>query len=564
MSSLLMPGMFLKLIILVISPPNNQTIKKTMNKPSKDTGTIARSAGKVSIAVMCSRILGLVREQAFAVLFGAGFAYDAFVVAFRIPNLLRDLFGEGALSAAFVTVFSEYESKEDTRETWRLAGNVLVFITILLSVITLTGILFAKPLITLMVDADFEQITGKMELTRQLTVIMFPFLIFISLSSVVMGILNTKGRFFIPALASSFFNLGSIVGGVSLSLILPRFGYPAIVGMAIGTLIGGFLQLAGQLPSLFKTGFIFLPRLDLKNPGLKRIIRLMAPAIIGLAALQINIFINTYFASSQTEGSLSWLNYAFRLFQLPVGVFGVALSVATLPLLSRHAAAKDMNSLQETFTSSLTMAFCLAIPASAGLIFLAEPIIRIIFEHGIFSSHDTIKTAEALTFYAMGLTAYSAVKIMVPVFYALDDTRYPVIGSFLAVGVNIIVILLTINTLHHKAMALSISVAMTVNFLFLGTILHRKLQGFSLTYLLTGLSKVLLATLIMLGALILLQTGLNTLLEPGFIQELIKVILLVISGATLYGFVLYMLKLKELSFITEKITARIKGNSSSP
>lgn len=508
---------------------------------------------------MCSRVLGLVREQAFAVLFGAGFAYDAFVVAFRIPNLLRDLFGEGALSAAFVTVFSEYDTRKDARETWRLAGNILVFITILLSIITLTGILFAKPLITLMVDADFEQIPSKVELTRQLTVIMFPFLIFISLSSVVMGILNTKGRFFIPALASSFFNLGSIVGGVSLALVLPRFGYPAITGMAIGTLVGGFLQLAGQLPSLFRTGFVFLPRLDLKNPGLKRIMRLMAPAIIGLAALQINIFINTYFASSQAEGSLSWLNYAFRLFQFPVGVFGVALSVATLPVLSRHAASNDIGSMKETFTSSLTMAFCLAIPASAGLILLAEPIIGIIFEHGNFSNYDTIKTAEALIFYSLGLTAYSAVKVMVPVFYALDDTRYPVIGSFLAVGVNIIVILLTIDLLHHKAMALSISIAMTVNFLFLGTVLHRKLRGFSLSYLLAGLGKVMLATLVMAGGLGLIQTGLSHLIKQGFFQELLSVILQVLSGAAIYGVVLHFLRLRELSLITEKINARLKG-----
>ncbi|HSQ85448.1 MAG TPA: lipid II flippase MurJ, partial [Desulfobacterales bacterium] len=227
----------------------------SMHHPAEDTGKIARSASTVSVAVMCSRVLGLVREQAFAVLFGAGFAFDAFVVAFRIPNLLRDLFGEGALSAAFVTVFSDYDETKGSEATWKLAGNILVFITILLSIITLIGIIFADKIVLALVDADFEKIPDKVALTRLLTMIMFPFLIFISLSSVVMGILNTKGKFFIPALASSFFNLGSIIGGVSLAFLLAENDHPSIVGMAIGTLIGGMLQFGGQLPSLVRTDF---------------------------------------------------------------------------------------------------------------------------------------------------------------------------------------------------------------------------------------------------------------------------------------------------------------------
>jgi putative peptidoglycan lipid II flippase len=508
-----------------------------MQQPAEDTGKIARSASKVSIAVMCSRVLGLIREQAFAVLFGAGFAFDAFVVAFRIPNLLRDLFGEGALSAAFVTVFSDYDETRGAEATWKLAGNVLVFITILLSIITLIGILFADKIVLALVDADFEKIPDKIALTHLLTMIMFPFLIFISLSSVVMGILNTKGRFFIPALASSFFNLGSIVGGVSLAYLLSENGQPSIVGMAIGTLIGGMLQLGGQLPSLARTDFKFMPHLNLKDPGLYRILKLMAPAVFGLAALQINIFINTYFASSLQEGSLSWLNYAFRFFQFPVGVFGVAISVASLPLLSRQAATKDFTRLKETFTASLTMAFSLTIPATVGLVLLADPIIRIIFEHGNFTAVDTYKTAEALRYYALGLFAYASVKVMVPVFYALDDTRYPVVGSFLAVGANILIILLTITTLQHKALALSISGAMTANFLFLGIILYRKLEGYSLPYLTTGLVKVFSAALLMGLYLHGLGAILADWMQKGFLNELTGVFFFVLSGAAIYGFV---------------------------
>ncbi|MDH4321638.1 MAG: murein biosynthesis integral membrane protein MurJ [Desulfobulbaceae bacterium] len=528
-----------------------------MKKPGADTGAIARSAGTVSVAVMCSRVLGLVREQAFAALFGAGFAYDSFVVAFRIPNLLRDLFGEGALSAAFVTVFSDYDTTRDKSETWRLVGNVLVFFAILLSILTLIGILCAKPLVLLLAP-HFDKVANKVELTRQLTVIMFPFLILISLSSVVMGILNTKGRFFIPALASSFFNVGSLLGGVGLAMLMPRFGQPAIVGMAIGTLIGGFLQLAGQLPTLWKSGFVFLPRLDLTDPGLRRILRLMVPAVIGLSATQINIFVNTNFASSLAQGSVSWLNYAFRLVQFPIGVFGVAVSVATLPVIARYAAVKDFVGLRETYVSSLAIAFCLTIPATVGLYMLAGPIIGVIFEHGNFTAFDTVRTAEALSYYALGLFAYSAVKVMVPVFYALDDTRYPVIGSFLAVGGNILIILLSIDSLQHRAIALATSSAMVCNFLFLSVILYKKLHGYSLSYLAAGLAKVLAAALLMGGWIVFAQGWLGDLGQGGGLLTRVAVLLaLVASAGSVYGVTLYALRFKELTLIVDRLAAKM-------
>lgn len=536
-------------------------VDRPMKNPAQDTGKIARSAGTVSVAVMCSRILGLIREQAFAILFGAGYAFDAFVVAFRIPNLLRDLFGEGALSAAFVAVFADSEAKKGERETWALVGNVLVFFTILLSTLTLLGIIFSEQIVRFMVDAEFEAVPGKVALTRQLSVIMFPFLIFVSLSSVVMGILNTRGRFFIPALASGFFNLGSVIGGVGLALVLPHFGQPAIVGMAIGTLIGGLLQFSGQLPTLFRTGFTFLPRLNLRDPGLRRIVRLMLPAVIGLAPLQINVLINTYFASSLEEGSLSWLSYAFRLFWLPVGVFGVALAMAAMPVISRHAALKDIARLRETVTSALTMAFCLTIPAAVGLVFLAEPIVRIVFQHGSFTPLATVKTAEALTCYALGLFAYSSVKIMVPVFYALDKTRYPVMGSFLAMGANVLVVILTIDFLQHQALAFGVSCAMTLNFLFLGAVLYQKLGGYSLSYLFTGLVKVVCASLFMALGLFLSRN-----LVSGFVPGSLPVEALVLGvqmagGALLYGLALYALGLEELRFLVERIRQRLSGGA---
>jgi len=525
------------------------------DKASSSTGKIARSASAVSGAVMCSRVLGLVREQVFAGMFGAGYAYDAFVVAFRIPNLLRDLFAEGALSAAFVTVFSDYDTNKGRQATWQLASNVLVFIAILLSLITLTGIFFAEPIVNLLAP-DFSLIAGKTELTGLLTRIMFPFLIFVALAAVVMGMLNTSGRFFVPAMSSSFFNLGSIIGGVSLALLLPRFGQPAIVGMAWGTLIGGLMQLLIQLPTLRKTGFRFKPQINLRDPGLKRILWLMLPATIGLSATQINIFINTNFASSCVEGSVSWLNYAFRMVQLPIGVFGVAFSIAAMPVLAKHAAQKDFTGLKQTFTSSLVMVFSLTIPATVGLILLAHPIIRLIFEHGAFTPVDTMRTAQALTYYAYGLFAYSAVKIMVPVFYALNNTKYPVIGSFIAVAANIIIITLTIDTFAFRAIALSTSCSMALNFLFLGVILYRKLTGFSLAYLGLGTLKILLASMVMGSGILALKKLLNPMLQGSIPLQLLGVFMVIGVAALLYGITLHMLRLPELKVITEKVGQR--------
>lgn len=518
--------------------------------------TIAQSAAAVGIAVMCSRVLGLIREQVFAGLFGAGYTNDSFVVAFRIPNLLRDLFGEGALSAAFVTVFSAYDTNRTQADTWRLASNVLTFILILLSLITLVCIIFAEPLVY-MLAPDFSLVEGKVELTRKLTQIMLPFLVLISLSAVVMGMLNTKGKFFVPALASSFFNLGSIIGGTSLALILPHYGQPAIVGMAIGTLIGGALQLGMQLPTLFKTGFRYRPTLNLADPGLRKILTLMIPATIGLSATQINIFINTNFASSCIEGSVSWLYYAFRLVQLPIGVFGVALSIAMLPVLAKQAAKKQIDLMKKTMISSLTLVFALTLPATVGLMLLSEPIIRIIFEHGAFTEADTLATANTLTLYAIGLFAYSANKVLVPAFYALDKTRYPVIASFMAIIINIIIVSFTIDSFGHLAIALSTSLTMLINFAFLMVVLYRSLNGYAVSYLLNGLVKIGLGSMAIAMFLMFTRRYCATWLNGGLFEQISSLAILIIASALIYTTVLHFLKLNELSVLTDKIREKL-------
>ncbi len=525
---------------------------------ASQTGQIARAASAVSLAVLASRLLGLVREQVFAGFFGAGYANDAFVVAFRIPNLLRDLFAEGALSAAFVTVFTDYDQKLGSEKTWRLANNVIACLTVLLGAVVLAGIVFSPELVGLMAP-DFGAVPGKAHLTALMTRIMFPFLPLVSLAAVAMGILNARGKFFVPALASSFFNLGVIGFGLLLSLGAPRLGIHPIVGMAWGALIGGLLQLLVQLPLLWQVGFRPQWVLDLRDSGLIRIARLMLPAVVGLSAVQINIFINTFYAASCPEGSLSWLNYAYRLFHLPMGLFGVALMVATIPVVSRHASNRDLPALRDALQSSLALAFLVSLPAACGLIFLAKPIIALIYQHGHFTAADTTQTAAALSLYSLGLLAFAGVKIMVPVFYALNDTRIPVVGSFLTVGANLVLINLTLAPLQHRAIALSTSLSMVINFVFLGLLLYRKLGGFRAGELGLTLAKAAAASLVMGLAVSYTHPLLLNRLGSGLLGQTAALGAVMALGAGLYGFLASRLNIPEFQELRRHLQARWGG-----
>jgi putative peptidoglycan lipid II flippase len=520
------------------------------------TGAIARAAGVMSVAVFASRILGLVREQVFAGMFGAGYAIDAFVVAFRIPNLLRDLFAEGALSTAFVTVFTRYEAQKGPERTWRLANNVITCTILLVGAITVIGVL-ASPFLVGLMAPDFGLVSGKLALTTRMTRIMFPFLLLVSLAALVMGILNARGKFFVPALASSFFNMGSIAAGVTLSLVVPYFGVPAIVGMAWGTLIGGLLQLAVQLPLLRKVGYRAEPVLDLKDEGLRQIMILMLPAVVGLSATQINVFINTFYAASCPEGSISWLNYAYRLVHLPQGLFGVALSVATLPVVSRLAAKNDMAGLKDSFESSLSLAFLLTVPAGFGLAALAEPIIAVIFQHGRFTGWDTQQTAAALMYYSIGVFAFAGVKILVPVFYALNNTRTPVVGSFLTVGANLLFINLTLEALQHRAIALSTSLSMIVNLVFLGIMLFRFVGGFRVGRLLVNLLKVSAASFAMAVLAHLGHQWLGGWLGPALPTRVLALLLAILGAGAFYALLISRLRIAEFRDLAAEVKRRL-------
>lgn len=392
---------------------------------------------------------------------------DAFITAFRAPNLLRDLFAEGALSTAFVTVFSQKIATEGDASAWRVASKMVTLTTVFMSIVSLLGVIFAPQLIYVLAPGFGAE---KAVLTIALTRIMYPFILLVSLSALVMGVLNAKNIFTAPALASSFFNLGSIVGGVSFGWWLdPHFGPHALFGLALGTLLGGLLQLGIQLPSLYKAGFRFLLDFQWRDPGVRRILLLMLPAVIAASAVQVNVMVNSIFASFLGDGAVSWLSFSFRLMQLPLGVFGVAVATVTLPVVSRIAALGDMSQFRSTLGRALRLSFFLTIPAAIGLIVLAEPIIAIIYQRGKFTSVDTLKTAEALQFYALGLISYASIKVLQPAFYAINHRWIPMLISFFSIALNFLFNWFFIFHLKmgHKGLALSTAFSATMNFTLL-------------------------------------------------------------------------------------------------
>jgi len=445
--------------------------------------SVARNAGVISLAVTASRVLGLVRDQVFAALFGAGLQYDAFLTAFRIPNLLRDLFAEGALSAAFVTTFTQVQQTKGSEEAFRLSNRVATALMLVLSAICVVGWIFARSIVYWLAPG-FYDVPGKAELTIHLTRIMIPFLLLIALAAKAMGILNARNKFAIPAIAPVFFNLGSVIGGLFLGFTVgPSLGRSPIEGMAFGTLVGGFLQFAVQWPSLRRAGFRYRPMLDFYDPGVRQIMRLMGPAIIGTAAVQINVFVNTNFASEIVDpatgavlnGPVSWLSYAFRFMQFPIGVFGVAIATAALPPLSRSTSNPDYVEFRQTLAHSLALVFLLCIPSAVGLVVLGRPIVALVFEHGKFTSFDTVQTANALAAYSLGLAGYAAVKVLSPAFYALNDARTPMLISVGSIVVNFVMNSLLVGPFGHVGLAFSTSTVALVNFLLLAVFMRRRL-----------------------------------------------------------------------------------------
>jgi putative peptidoglycan lipid II flippase len=480
---------------------------------------LARSAGLIGIATMASRLLGIAREVVLALMFGASSTpyMDAFNVAFRIPNLVRDLFAEGAMTAAFVPTFTRTLNGKGKDAAWRLGNLVINALLLVTGVLVVLGIVFAAPITRAITSADlvgdflrlfgfaaqapspggFASVPGKLELTTELTRIMMPFLTTVAVAVAMMGMLNSLHRFFLPALSPAMFNVVTILCAVLLAPLLESFGFSPILGVAIGTLLGGLGQIAIQWPTLRREGFRYRPTLSFRDPDVREILRLMGPGTLGLAAVQINVLVNTSLATTQQQGAVSWLQYAFRLMYLPIGLFGVSIATAALPDLSKHAAAEDRAAMRHTISSGLRLMLMLNVPATIGLIVLAQPIIELLFEYRRFHAADTIATAAALMCYSPGLLGYSAVKIASPSFYSLRDSRTPAIVSVLSILLNLTLNIVLVRVMGYRGLALGTAIAALFNAGTLLFLLGRRLDGIEGRAVFISFLKILLASALM-------------------------------------------------------------------
>lgn len=512
------------------------------------------------LAIFGSRLLGLVREVVMNSIFGAGRELDAFLAAFRIPNLLRDLFAEGALSTAFVSTFSKKLAVEGRAAAFRLANLVSSTAMVVMAAIVLVGIWGAEVLVDL-IGWGVQEDPGKLALTVELTRIMFPFILLVSMAAVWMGLLNSLGSFGLPASASTAFNLVSIAAGLACGWLFdPDFGPRAIYGFAIGTVLGGAAQWLIQVPKARALGYRLHWAWDLSDPGLREVLRLMGPAVVGGAAVQVNVLVNTSFAFTLEEGAVTCLNNAFRLMQLPIGLFGVAIATVTLPSVARSAALADPEAVRGKLREGLRLATFLTLPAATGLVLLALPVVRLIFERGAFNLEDSQNTARALQAYAAGLVAYAAIKVLSPAFYALGLPRVPLRVSLIGIGLNLVLNSFFILVLDWgvAGLALSTSLVALINCGQLVWALRRPLGGITAPGFIAALAKIALAAGIMAAGLAVTEVLVGAWLEAGFFPRLAATCLLIGCGMGLYFGAATLLRLEEAA-VGMRLARRLSG-----
>jgi putative peptidoglycan lipid II flippase len=509
---------------------------------------IARAAGIVSGATLLSRILGFIRDMIVAQYFGAGMSTDAFFVAFRIPNLLRRLVGEGSLTVSFIPVYSEYLHQRSQKECEELVHVSFSVLTVVLAGITVLGIA-ASPWIVKIIAHGFVQEPEKFQLTVLLNRLMFPYIFFIGLVALAMGVLNTWRHFAAPALAPIFLNLSIIlcVLWFSQNLSLP------ILALAYGVLLGGILQLLFQIPFLRQKKISFRFLFNPSHPGLRRIATLMGPSVLGLGATQLNVIVSTLLASYLPEGSVSYLYYAGRLLEFPMGIFAIAIATAVLPSLSEQSAKQDMQGLKETLSFSLRLVFFVTLPAMAGLIVLRIPILNLLFQRGAFGMEQTAMTAQALFYYSLGLAAFAGVRIIVPVFYSLQDTRTPVRVALISLVANAGLGILLMMPLRHGGLALASSLAAGLNFSLLVYFLRKKIGPIGSSGILPSFLKSLAGAGIMglMAFAIIPQAPWRT---SGVTGEKISLLLgAMVLGVLIYALSCYLFKSEELRSILRMI-----------
>ena len=505
---------------------------------------MTKAAGVVGSATLLSRIFGFLRDMVIAWFFGAGLATDAFFVAFRIPNLLRRLFAEGSLTISFIPIFTEYLTNRNRQGAFELAGSVFRLLSVILAAVTVLGILLAPFIVTLMAPG-FAGSIEKFDLTVLLTRVMFPYILFIGLVALCMGVLNALGHFAAPALAPVFLNLAMIVSVFGCASFFKR----PIIGLGVGVLVGGILQFAFQIPFLVKQGFFFWRRFPWYHPAVKRIGKLMMPAVFGSAVYQINILVGTLLASLLPEGSISYLYYADRLVQFPLGIFAIAIGTAVLPSLSRQAAAQNMGALRDTFGYAMRLLFFITMPAMIGLIVLRVPIVQLLFNRGAFDAITTRLTAEALLYYSLGLWSFSGIRVVVSTFYALQDTKTPVKVAILSLLANIVLSILLMGPMRHGGLALATSLSSMLNLGALIWFLKKRLGRIGAYNILKSVSISSAASIVMgltIGWFLRhIELGFDT--SP--MRLMIYLGLSVVGGTAIYGGLSRVFKSKELAAV---------------
>lgn len=457
-----------------------------------DRKKITAAAAVLSSATLMSRFAGLARDIVIASIFGAGFGSDAFFMAFTIPNLLRRFFAEGSLSAAFVPTFTQVRDQNGELEAQRIVRICWSLLLVVMIVVTVCG-MFASPWLVKMIGGGFSSVPGKIELTIHLTRLMFPYIFFVSLLSLLTGVLNVYGHYFIPAFSPLILNLSMIIGAVVLhqQLAIP------VESLAWGVLIGGFLQLMMTLPVMRRYGFNLKLCFHWRDAVVQRIARLMIPGIFGVAIYQINVVVTRLLSSFLEQGSVSYLYYGQRLFEFPQGIFVVSLAQAVLPTMSRQAAQGKMDEVKESLRYALSLIVLITVPAAAGLVVCASPIYSQLFMNGAFSFADVNQTALALAAYAPGLLFVGISRVVVPTFYAMNDTKTPVWISFWTLIVNVVFGLILMEHYQHIGLAFALTLSSIFNAIVLLFLLQRRLGGMALGSVAVICGKVCVATAVM-------------------------------------------------------------------
>lgn len=504
---------------------------------------LLKSLAAVSSMTMVSRVLGFIRDAIVARIFGAGMATDAFFVAFKLPNLLRRIFAEGAFSQAFVPILAEYKSQQGEEATRTFIAYIAGLLTLVLAIVTVVGIV-AAPYIIWVTAPGFANTQEKFDLASALLRVTFPYILLISLASLAGAILNTWNRFSVPAFAPTLLNVSMI--GFSLFAV-PYFDVP-IMALAWAVVVGGVLQLVYQLPHLKKIGMLVLPRINLKDSGVWRVLKLMGPAIFGVSVSQISLIINTIFASFLISGSVSWMYYADRLMEFPSGVLGVALGTILLPSLSKSFAKGDSEEYSQLMDWGLRLALLLALPSAVALGILSKPLIASLFQYGKFNAHDTLMTQQALIAYSIGLIGLIIVKILAPGFYSRQDIKTPVKIAVVTLVMTQLMNLAFIIPLKHAGLSLSIGLAACLN----ASLLYWQLRKQKLFQPQPGwfvfFAKLVIAVLAMTAVLVGIMWLMPGWDVGGMAIRILRLLGVVIAGAATYFIVLGALGFRPKDF----------------